>query len=303
MTSLNSVELPVDICCPPAGPLGAPRAASRLRTVRDAAGAVLGAIMGVLPHVLHHVGLIAGTALVAGAGGTALFFALGLLFSIPMLRRIYRRFGTWVAPAVAIGVFSAMFALSAFVIGPALTGSDQSESVVPAPGARQSALPASQLTTSSRAESAMSHVASRVTQWHGSTHPRGSDQCDHAKHEPSNHEANARESVTVNSTEKTNSAMPSWITRNFAYDMCLPCTTLHGFGRAPSCHVVRRWQRNLEQDRRNHLIRRSSSLGFGMATRPVRPLLTAVDRPSEIPPWGMLFVVVGDRSRERASGP
>ena len=39
-------------------------------------------------------------------------------------------------------------------------------------------------------------------------------------------------SVTVNGTEKTNRAMPSWITRNFAYDMCLPYTTLHGFGRA-----------------------------------------------------------------------
>ena len=131
MTSLNSVELPVASVALPRDPSVPKEPRSRLRIVRDAAGAVLGAIMGVLPHALHHIGLIAGTALVAGAGGTALFFALGLLFSIPMLRRIHRRFGTWVAPAAAIGVFSAMFALSAFVIGPALTGSDQSESVVP----------------------------------------------------------------------------------------------------------------------------------------------------------------------------
>lgn len=133
MTSHTSVALPVDIAAPPQGPLrpGAPH--DRIRAVRDAAGAVIGAIMGVLPHVLHHVGLIAGTALVAGTGGTAVFFALGLLFSIPMLRRIYRRFGTWIAPAVAIGVFTAMFALSTFVIGPALGGSDQPEVVVPAP--------------------------------------------------------------------------------------------------------------------------------------------------------------------------
>lgn len=133
MTSLNSVELPVDSAALPQDPSAPEGPRGRLRTVRDAAGAVVGSIMGVLPHVLHHIGLIAGTALVAGAGGTVVFFALGLLFSIPMLRRIYRRFGTWVAPAVAIGVFSAMFALSAFVIGPALTGSDQSESVVPPP--------------------------------------------------------------------------------------------------------------------------------------------------------------------------
>ena len=131
MTSLSPVELPVDSAALPQDPSAPEAPRTRLRTVRDAAGAVVGAIMGVLPHVLHHIGLVAGTALVAGAGGTALFFALGLLFSIPMLRRIYHRFGTWLAPAVAIGVFTSMFALSAFVIGPALTGSDPSEPVVP----------------------------------------------------------------------------------------------------------------------------------------------------------------------------
>lgn len=56
-------------------------------------GAV-GLVMGLVPHVLHHVGLLAGTALVAGAGGTALFDVLGLE-SIPMLVHLYRRFGSW----------------------------------------------------------------------------------------------------------------------------------------------------------------------------------------------------------------
>ena len=68
--------------------------------------------MGLLPHVLHHIGLLAGTALVAGSGGTALFGALGLLASIPMLVRLYRRFGSWIAPALGLLVFAAMFSLS-----------------------------------------------------------------------------------------------------------------------------------------------------------------------------------------------
>lgn len=62
-------------------------------------GAV-GLIMGLVPHVLHHIGLLAGTALVAGSGGTALFGALGLLASIPMLARLYRRYGSWIAPVL-----------------------------------------------------------------------------------------------------------------------------------------------------------------------------------------------------------
>ncbi|MBE4720085.1 hypothetical protein [Pseudarthrobacter sp. AB1] len=84
-------------------------------------GAV-GLIMGLLPHVLHHIGLLAGTALVAGSGGTVLFGALGLLASIPMLIRLYRRFGSWIAPVLGLLVFVAMFSLSAFVIGPAISG-------------------------------------------------------------------------------------------------------------------------------------------------------------------------------------
>jgi hypothetical protein len=94
------------------------------------AGAV-GLVMGLLPHVLHHIGLLAGTALVAGSGGTALFAALGLLASIPMLVRLHRRFGGWVAPMLGLVAFAAMFSLSAFVIGPAISGSGGD--VVPGP--------------------------------------------------------------------------------------------------------------------------------------------------------------------------
>jgi len=47
---------------------------------------------------------------------------VGLLASIPMLVRLYRRFGSWVAPALGLLVFAAMFSLSAFVIGPAISG-------------------------------------------------------------------------------------------------------------------------------------------------------------------------------------
>jgi len=101
---------------------GGPEARSRLRAVRDAAGAVIGVVLGVVPHLFHHVGLIAGAALITGAGGNALFFVVGLLLSIPMLRRLYRRFHTWLAPAIAVIVFAALFSLSAFVIGPAIAG-------------------------------------------------------------------------------------------------------------------------------------------------------------------------------------
>ena len=77
--------------------------------------------MGLLPHLLHHVGLLGGAVLVTGATGNLLFAVLGLAFSLPLLRRLYRRFGTWKAPTLALGVFALMFSLSAFVIGPAIS--------------------------------------------------------------------------------------------------------------------------------------------------------------------------------------
>ncbi len=95
----------------------------RAASARDTVFAAVGVIMGLVPHVLHHIGLVAGAALTAGAGGNALFFAVGLIFSVPMLRRLYRRFHSWVAPAIAIAVFAALFSVSAFVLGPAISGS------------------------------------------------------------------------------------------------------------------------------------------------------------------------------------
>jgi hypothetical protein len=84
--------------------------------------AVWGAFVGLLPHVLHHVGPLAGAALLAGATGRVLFAAIGFVAAIPFLRRLQRRFGTWRAPAFALALFAAMFSLSSFVIGPAISG-------------------------------------------------------------------------------------------------------------------------------------------------------------------------------------
>lgn len=98
---------------------------SHLEAARDAAGAALGTVMGIIPHVLHHIGLLAGAALVTGTTGNVVFLVVGLLFSVPLLRRIHRRFRTWVAPVVAVGVFAALFSVSAFVIGPALSGTSR----------------------------------------------------------------------------------------------------------------------------------------------------------------------------------
>jgi len=94
--------------------------------------AVFGTLLGLLPHVLHHSGLIFGAALVTGTGGNLLFGVVGLLFSLPLLRRLYTRFNTWKAPAIALAIFIAMFSVSAFVIGPAISGDTSSES--PSPG-------------------------------------------------------------------------------------------------------------------------------------------------------------------------
>lgn len=105
----------------------------RLAAARDAVGAVVGAILGLVPHVMHHIGLIAGAAFVTGVGGNAVFFAIGLIFSIPLLRRLYRRFHTWRAPAIAIAVFAAVFSLSAFVIGPAVSGGSNDSPSTPDP--------------------------------------------------------------------------------------------------------------------------------------------------------------------------
>ncbi|MCP8999422.1 hypothetical protein NFC73_06690 [Pseudarthrobacter sp. RMG13] len=132
-----TADQPSDHVHPGAGPPGGavpagPGIRGRLQSLRHTVVGAVGLVMGLLPHVLHHIGLLAGTALVAGSGGTALFGALGLLASIPMLVRLYRRFGSWMAPVLGLLVFATMFSLSAFVIGPAISGAG-TEDVPPGP--------------------------------------------------------------------------------------------------------------------------------------------------------------------------
>ena len=97
-----------------------PRAA---RSVATAVSGIVAAISGIAPHVLHHVGPLAGTALLAGSAGTVLFGLAGFALSIPMLLRLRRRFGTWMAPAVASVIISSVYLFSALVVGPVITGS------------------------------------------------------------------------------------------------------------------------------------------------------------------------------------
>ena len=96
-----------------------------------AIAAAWGVLLGVLPHVLHHVGPLAGAALLAGAGGTALFAVIGFAASIPFLLRLRRRFRTWLAPMIALVLFAAMFTFSSLVIAPAITGSDKGSTPAP----------------------------------------------------------------------------------------------------------------------------------------------------------------------------
>jgi uncharacterized membrane protein len=113
---------------------GARRAESALPRRRMAArlwsvvAAAWGAVIGLVPHVLHHAGPLSGAALLAGAGGRLLFAAVGIVAAIPLLRRLYRRFGTWQAPAIALAVFAAMFSLSSLVIGPAISDGNDTPS-------------------------------------------------------------------------------------------------------------------------------------------------------------------------------
>jgi len=105
---------------PPATAIDGGRGRTRLAAIWAGIRATIGALMGLTPHVLHHVGFIAGAALLTGVVGNLALFAVGLLLSIPMLRRLGRRFGTWKAPTIGVVVFTALFAVSTFVIGPLL---------------------------------------------------------------------------------------------------------------------------------------------------------------------------------------
>jgi hypothetical protein len=92
----------------------------RLRAAWAACRAAIGSILGLTPHVLHHVGIVAGTALFAGAGGNLALYVAGLLLSIPMLKRLHRRFASVAAPIAGVAVFTVMFLFSTFVLGPAI---------------------------------------------------------------------------------------------------------------------------------------------------------------------------------------
>lgn len=66
----------------------------------------------------------------------AIGIVMGLLphvFSVPLLRRLHRRFGTWKAPAFALVLFAVTFSLSAFVVGPAFTDGSPVDSPTPTP--------------------------------------------------------------------------------------------------------------------------------------------------------------------------
>ncbi|MEX1126680.1 MAG: hypothetical protein WEE53_13555 [Acidimicrobiia bacterium] len=108
--------------------------------IRHGVSVAWGAVTGVAPHVLHHVGPLAGAALLAGAAGRILFFLLGLLAATPMLIRLYRRFGSWAAPVIAISLFALTYIMSSLYIGPLFTGS-QSTSGPPAPSVTTSTHP------------------------------------------------------------------------------------------------------------------------------------------------------------------
>lgn len=89
--------------------------------VRHGVTAVWGGVVGLTPHVLHHVGPLAGAAVLAGTGGRMLFFLIGLAAATPMLIRLYRRFRTWAAPAIAVAIFALTYTVSSLYLGPLLT--------------------------------------------------------------------------------------------------------------------------------------------------------------------------------------
>jgi len=51
-----------------------------------------------------------------------LFGILGFVLTVPLLLRLRRRFGGWLAPAIALTFFVVMFTVSTLWIGPAIRG-------------------------------------------------------------------------------------------------------------------------------------------------------------------------------------
>lgn len=112
MTGLESVG--------PSVAAGSTSEASLASRVRATLLALWAAITGAAPHVLHHVGPLAGTALVAGVGGRTLFALAGFVATIPLLRRLRRRTGSWRTPGLALAGFAAVYTLSTIFLGPAI---------------------------------------------------------------------------------------------------------------------------------------------------------------------------------------
>ena len=82
----------------------------------------IGAALGLLPHIMHHVGLLAGAAVLTGVLGNTMLYVVGLILSVPLFNRLRTRFHSAWAPVIGIAIFTALFALSAFVVGPAISG-------------------------------------------------------------------------------------------------------------------------------------------------------------------------------------
>jgi len=117
----------------PAAVLSRPTAKrSMLRRAWIALSAGFAAFLGLLPHVLHHAGPLAGAALLGGLAGSLLFGVIGFVAAIPFLIRMHRRFGTWRAPATALVLFAAVFSVSTFVVGPAISGDGTTSGKSPA---------------------------------------------------------------------------------------------------------------------------------------------------------------------------
>jgi DNA-binding FrmR family transcriptional regulator len=111
---------------------GHPRRTAEPRHTRayDGAGPV-GRAHGAAPHVLHHVGPLAGTALVAAAGGRVLFGVAGFVATVPMLRRLRRRTGSWRTPGLALTAFAAIYTVSTLFVGPVLAAATSPDAVMP----------------------------------------------------------------------------------------------------------------------------------------------------------------------------
>jgi len=104
---------------------------SLLARVYGLASGAVGAVAGITPHVLHHIGPIAGAAILTGTEGSVLFGAIGFVLTLPLLLRLKKRFNSWAAPGVALGLFAIMFTVSTLWIGPAIRGDNDSNGTAP----------------------------------------------------------------------------------------------------------------------------------------------------------------------------